>query len=94
MKKYIYAAVDNLAGFIIGLELSTDEPELFVENKNRQNLMQPMPFCKTTEFRLIGELDDVTLEGEMYAIKTIVGDYKESVAKLEAYANANKPQAN
>lgn len=90
MKKHIYASVDIVGGFMLGIELSDMEPDLYVETKNRQFVLNPNPLGQTMEFRHLGVIDDETLQGEIFAIAPVIGNLKAAVAKLEAYNNAHK----
>lgn len=92
MKCFLYAECDNLSGFMLRILPSHDAPEVFVALQNRLNTLQPNQIARTIEYRLLGVIDDETLDGELYTVKTKIGDLQPSIAKLEAYRNAHREE--
>lgn len=92
MIKYMYAVCDTLSGFLLGVDVSSSDPERYVIEQNRINTLDPKPFGATTEFRLLGTIEDEKLEMTVETIKRKVGDLLPSVKKLEEYRHAREAE--
>lgn len=90
MKKYLYAVCDTLSGFMIGMDVSASEPDRYIIEQNRINTMRPNEIAPTIVYKLVGTIDDETLDGELLKIPQTVGDLSDSLKKLEAYKHARE----
>lgn len=83
MKKYLYVLKDRIADCVLGVQMSAQAPDEFVEEQNRNNSLAPQMDRSTMSIHLVGEINDVT--GKISALEDpkLVGDFMKSVTALE-----------
>lgn len=85
MKKYLYALKDRLADCVLGVMMSPQNPDDFVEEQNRENALMPKMDRSTMTIHLVGTINDVTgsIDSDPDTYPQLVGDYMKSVNALE-----------
>lgn len=87
MIKNLYALKDRLADCVLGVMMSPQNPQDFVEEQNRNNALQPQMDRSTMVIYHLGTINDVTGSVVANEDPELIGDFSKSVAALERRRN-------